>query len=220
MKDTRVLFVGDPNLGEAGLEIVRSVFPDTTPVIWTKGQPRAPAREVIRSAEWDLGILFYAELILQPADLERVRLGTINLHPAAPSCPGVGYDTLPLLDGHRTHGATAHFVDERIDHGDIFDVMERELPDRCDYAELRRRNQRLTLEQLERTTQRFARDGDIAATLASMRADAASLGARWGSYVDGPTLNERLERLRLIDEQHPVFVGNKVFSGALSATRV
>ena len=51
------------------------------------------------------------------------RFGAVNLHPAPlPDLRGVGGYNVVLLEGRREWGVSCHFVDERIDTGDLVEV--------------------------------------------------------------------------------------------------
>jgi len=151
MTKSNFLFIGDPNLGPRGAECVRRSFPDATVRIWTRGDAAAEReiRQCIRSRRWDAAVSFYSDFIFHEPDLEAVAL-PLNIHPALPCVPGLGYDILPLLENHDRHGATLHHMEREVDTGEIFDVLSRPLPANVERAELRRRNQQAALDLLEK----------------------------------------------------------------------
>lgn len=202
-----MLFVGDPNLGEKGLQILRQRFPKAASVIWKKGdsEGRERARRYIRSKKWDVGISFYNDLLFKPEDLDAITL-PLNIHPARPELPGVGYDTVPLLEGHTVHGATLHTMNEKIDDGKILHVLERPLPEKLTGKTLRARNQELCLQLLEETVSAIAEAGTLESAKSRLE-QGNGRGRRWStSYISGKSVSERLERLKAVEPNHPVFV--------------
>lgn len=203
----RTLFVGDPNLGHAGLDIMKKHFPQTESVIWRKGDKfgRECARQFIRSRKWDVAISFYNDLLFKPEDLDAMAL-PLNIHPARPELPGVGYDTVPLLDNHDMHGATLHTMNENIDDGRILHVLEKELPEVLTGQELRSRNQKLCLELLDRTVEQIAQAECWKEAENRLASSGNGEGREWSSnYISKKHVNERLEELKTSDPKHPVF---------------
>jgi methionyl-tRNA formyltransferase len=203
-----MLFVGDPTLGPHGLEIIKKRFPQTKSVIWRKGDKpgRESARGFIRSQKWDVAISFYNDLLFKPECLDAMSL-PLNIHPARPELPGVGYDTVPLLDDHEKHGATLHTMNENIDDGRILHVLERPLPSSLTGKELRRRNQKISLELLDRTVDQIAQAKCWREAQDRLATTGNGHGREWSEdYISKKLVNERLEKLKAVDPQHPVFV--------------
>lgn len=202
-----VLFVGDPNLGHKGFEILKERFPQAESVIWKKGdkEGREDAREFIRSRKWDVAISFYNDLLFKPEDLDAISL-PLNIHPARPELPGVGYDTVPLLENHESHGATLHTMNEKIDDGRILHVLEKPMPKALTGRELRRRNQKVCLDLLDRTVAEIAQAGCWKEAENRLASTGNGSGRTWSDrYISKKNVNERLEELKVREPQHPVF---------------
>ena len=214
-----VLYISDPYLGARGLKLVARYFPTVISIIWQRGDKpgRRTAREVIRRHKWDLVISFYSDLILKPEDLEQMRL-PINIHPALPSLPGVGFDTLPLIENHRFFGATLHRVTPQIDDGEILDVCEEPLWPRTGYMEFRKQIHRTSLRMLSSTLEQVANCGSVEQIETRFETMRAALLAR-GSYATTWSRNycsysdvvARLNQLWKTDPQHRVFQQNSDF---------
>lgn len=202
------LFVGDPNLGYKGLEIMRKHFPQTKSVIWRRGDKlgRECARDFIRSQKWDVAISFYNDLLFKPEDLNAMRL-PLNIHPARPELPGVGYDTVPLLENHEKYGATLHTMNENIDDGRILHVLEKSLPESLTGKELRKRNQNVCLELLDRTVDQIAKAQCWREAENHLASTGNGTGRQWSTdYISKKHVHSRLEKLKAVDPLHPVFV--------------
>jgi methionyl-tRNA formyltransferase len=201
------LFVGDPNLGRKGFDILKKRFPRSQSVIWKKGDKagREEARRFIRSRRWDLAISFYNDLLFKPEDLAAIDL-PLNIHPARPELPGVGYDTIPLIHRHTEHGATLHTMNENIDDGAILHVLERPLPDGLTGKELRARNQKLCLDLLEEAVSKLTaakcwREAEEILTHKGNGRD-----RNWSdAYISKKDVLARLEELKGVAPTHPVF---------------
>lgn len=160
----RVLYIGDQNLGAAGLKIIKqhcdgdNVFP----FYFRKGidVPSKVRSQILDVADriggFDIAISFYSDLVLHDQQLETVRRtengGRLitNIHPGSNLYPGLGYDTLPLVRGDARHGPAWHFIDnESVDAGPVIDVSLGVLGEDMTYGEHREQNQRLSLGLLE-----------------------------------------------------------------------
>ena len=86
----------------------------------------------LRAANSDLGVVL-ATNILKESVFSIPRLGSINLHqglaPYYRGCPSIFWE---LLNGEREVGLTVHFVQSKVDTGDI--ILQRTLPLEYDYS--------------------------------------------------------------------------------------
>ena len=103
----------------------------------------------------------------------------LNIHPALPQVPGLGYDIIPVLEHHTHHGATLHWMEARVDSGEIFDVIERRLATGTSPQTLRQLNQCAALDLLARWVPRLALARDHEARVASLRS-ALAAPMQWG----------------------------------------
>ncbi len=213
----KVLFIGDPNLGDQGLEIVRRYYADVTAINYIKGNEssKQQAQAVIRkdrSKKWDLVVSFYSDLVLEDEDLLYMHV-VFNIHPGAPHVPGMGYDTVPLLESHEYHEVTAHFIpDRRIDAGTIIAVEGQPLALTTTYAQLRRANQSLCLMLLVRMMEMVKECTDHCAVRDLYEAAAHNLRRYWsGRKLKTASVSQMLEELFQKDPAHRVFVGHPKF---------
>lgn len=205
--DISVLFVGDPALGQAGLEILSRHFRRITPVIWRRGDKdgREEARRLILGGRWSLLISFYNDLIFSAGELERVAI-PLNIHPATPRLRGVGYDTLPLLDAHGSYGATLHRLTPEIDAGEVIEVMTRPLAGGLAHSDFRPLTQALSLNMLEHSCRLLAPLPSVPAMDRCLAARATAHREHWDhAYVSRCRLRRILDELRRREPEHPVF---------------
>jgi len=83
--------------------------------------------KLLRGAEVELIVLAGFMRVLKTQMLEAFPRRIINIHPSLlPKFPGLEAWKQALAAGETVTGCTVHFVDEKIDHGDI--IAQREVP--------------------------------------------------------------------------------------------
>jgi phosphoribosylglycinamide formyltransferase-1 len=95
----------------------------------TRLEPHAEAELVrmLREANVDLVVLAGFMRVLKSTILEAFSRRIINIHPSLlPKFPGLEAWKQALAAGEAVTGCTVHYVDEKIDHGDI--IAQREVP--------------------------------------------------------------------------------------------
>lgn len=86
--------------------------------------------------QFDLGVSFVYWRKLRPLMFEHPSRGFINFHPAPlPALKGVAGYNIAILEGLRTYGVTAHYVDEGIDTGPIIEVASVDMDDTHETAQ-------------------------------------------------------------------------------------
>lgn len=208
---TRVLFVGDRNLGPLGHKVVQSFFPGATSLLWSAGdtETKQRVRSSICTGKWDALLSAYNDYIFRPEDLAAIATPIrVNLHPSIPIA-GVGYDTWPLIHSHTVHGTTAHFLTQYIDAGRIINVIERPLSTDATYADLRIANQELQLTQLHWLCRLLGDCDDTDKAMIRLETEVENCGRDWlpQTYISIPTRDSLLERLRRTDPGYRVFKG-------------
>jgi methionyl-tRNA formyltransferase len=190
---TSCLFIGDPNLGDVGSHVVRSCFPGAEVAIWAYGDAvgKERIRQKIRSRRWSLTFSFYSDLVLQKEDLACMDL-PLNIHPALPEIPGLGYDVVPISQSHSHYGTTLHWMDTRVDSGEIFDIAEYLLPVKCDRLTLRKRNQAASIEMLKRWVPRLAAYPDMESRVRMLRGTGRADRGWSNSYITRKQLQAML----------------------------
>jgi phosphoribosylglycinamide formyltransferase 1 len=95
----------------------------------TRLEPQAETNlvEMLRQADVDLVILAGFMRILKSPMLQAFPRRILNIHPSLlPKFPGLEAWKQALATGEKTTGCTVHYVDEKIDHGDI--IAQRQVP--------------------------------------------------------------------------------------------
>ena len=95
----------------------------------TRLEPNAEAElvQMLRDAEVDLVVLAGFMRVLKSPILEAFPRRIINIHPSLlPKFPGLEAWKQALDAGETVTGCTVHYVDEKIDHGDL--IAQREVP--------------------------------------------------------------------------------------------
>jgi phosphoribosylglycinamide formyltransferase-1 len=95
----------------------------------TRLEPQAEADllRMLREAGVELVVLAGFMRVLKSPMLEAFPRRIVNIHPSLlPKFPGLEAWKQALVAGEKMTGCTVHYVDEKIDHGDI--VAQREVP--------------------------------------------------------------------------------------------
>ena len=71
----------------------------------------------------DLIICFRSLYILPKFLIDKPKIGAINFHPAPPEYPGSGGINFALYENKKRFGITIHLMSEKVDSGDILDVL-------------------------------------------------------------------------------------------------
>jgi methionyl-tRNA formyltransferase len=185
--------------------LLQEYFPTGEVLTWQQGDSEAHTaiRSRLLSGEWRLCISFYNDYIFSPEEIQVLGC-VVNIHPALPTLRGRGYDILPLLQGHREHGVTLHFVSKAIDAGDIIDVITHPIPLDIGYSEFRLRNQTNSLTMLDRLLQR-CRHTNMAHLHQNLNQTAAAARLSWsGGFVTSARLACILREFRKRDPDHPL----------------
>src|SRR6202165_4599250 len=83
--------------------------------------------QILRDASVELVVLAGFMRVLKSPMLEAFPRHILNIHPSLlPKFPGLEAWRQALAAGEKTTGCTVHYVDEKIDHGDI--IAQREVP--------------------------------------------------------------------------------------------
>jgi phosphoribosylglycinamide formyltransferase-1 len=95
----------------------------------TRLEPNAETElvQMLRDAKVDFVVLAGFMRVLKSAMLETFPRRIINIHPSLlPKFPGLEAWKQALAEGETVTGCTVHYVDEKIDHGDI--IAQRNVP--------------------------------------------------------------------------------------------
>ena len=84
--------------------------------------------EEVKNWFGDYILSFINAIILPKWLLDRASKGAINWHTCLPKYPGTGGYSMALLHNDSWAGITVHYMDEKIDHGNIIDVIPFEIP--------------------------------------------------------------------------------------------
>ncbi|ATA26057.1 hypothetical protein BIY26_19240 [Brenneria goodwinii] len=121
-KSCDVLFIGDCSFwSEAACEFISSLFSRVTHVFWESGMEEKPEVSAWRG---DWIISFKSDLILPEHVLSHAGKGAINFHPSSPKYRGLGGYHYAIDNHDACFGATCHYMDKYIDHGQIIQTAE------------------------------------------------------------------------------------------------
>jgi methionyl-tRNA formyltransferase len=121
----KALFIGfkDCEHSRHAFEFLNVCGFDTTPV-WT--DKKRGAKLPLYVKEWSGDYLFHfrSYCILKKRLLDRVSIASINFHPCPPHYPGAGGINLGLYNEDDHSGVTVHYMNEKVDNGDILKTYE------------------------------------------------------------------------------------------------
>ena len=75
-------------------------------------------------SNFDYLFSFRSYQILKRQTLKKINNLAINFHPGSPKYRGIGCTNFAIYNNEKIYGATAHLIDDKIDHGKIIDVVE------------------------------------------------------------------------------------------------
>jgi hypothetical protein len=194
------LVVADPQLRGPITAILNATLPGAAVVFWSRRQPaeRACVHRRLEALRPEVVFSVYSDYIFSARELEGIAL-PINIHPALPAYPGVGYDVLPLLDRCDRHGATAHFMTAQVDAGRVVATAEVPLRPGMDYPALREANQREVVRLFGALLDRWSRSVGSAAFRRELVAEAPRVEQWSGPYISFGALRRRIERAAAAD---------------------
>jgi len=116
-----VLFLGkekDKHCKKA-LEFIQMNFCDVTYYLGKWGDPLP---EDIGWWDGDYIISYLSRWIIPEFLIKKAKIAAINFHPASPSYPGIGCNNFALYENETEYGVTCHYMDKKVDTGEIIDV--------------------------------------------------------------------------------------------------
>jgi len=120
-KQLRILFLGKANDEhcDKALNLLRRNVGGVTAGLSEWGDPFPQA-----FCDWEGDyIVSYLSRWIVPADLlRRAGVAAINFHPAPPSFPGVGCNNFALYEGVDEFGVTCHYMNPKVDTGEVVAV--------------------------------------------------------------------------------------------------
>ncbi|MGJ8654185.1 MAG: formyltransferase family protein [Opitutaceae bacterium] len=146
----KILVICDPQLKDRIEAILDETSDDIRVIYWQRGWGKHTIKELWHEKQhWDVVFSVYSDYILPPHALRRITI-PLNIHPALPAYPGVGFDVYPLIHNKHQCGATLHWMENTCDHGVVLDSKSMPLPANSTYPEIRAINQSATLSLFER----------------------------------------------------------------------
>jgi len=106
-----------------------------------------PSKKII-NWEGDLIICFRSFYILKKELLQKPKFGCINFHPSIPKYRGVGSSNFALYNDEKIFGVTAHLINEKIDNGQILNVLRFKVSKKDDLQKLLNRAYKKQISQV------------------------------------------------------------------------
>lgn len=112
-----ILFIGDKsNSSELAAKILQQNFPEVFTIFYDHGETFP---EEVNKWEGEWIVSYKSDLILSENTLSKAHKGAINIHPAPPKYRGIGGYKYAIKNRDKKYGVTSHFMDTKIDHGQI-----------------------------------------------------------------------------------------------------
>lgn len=194
-KEFNILVICDPQLQNEIETIIEALEVKASIIPWQKGFATESTEAAWQDGKnWDVLFSVYSEYILSQHALDRIRI-PLNIHPALPNNPGVGYDVYPLINGEKKCGATIHWMEKLIDHGVVLESKAINLLTHATYPLTRKLNQAAVISLFEKWF-----------TLASSTSKRAfyehlQVQVNQGRGWTGPCVSKSTRRLRLLEFQ-------------------
>ncbi len=146
----KILVICDPQLKDDVERIVGHQSSRLQTVYWQRGHSKKEIEPILNAPkEWDLLFSVYSDYIVPNHVLNKVSI-PLNVHPALPNYPGVGYDVYPLIYDDDYCGATLHWMEEKCDYGVVLDTLPLPLPKGSTYPKVRKLNQQAVITLFEK----------------------------------------------------------------------
>ena len=116
-----------------------------------------------KKLKFDFAVSYVYWRILKETLISAAPLGVINFHPAPlPDLKGTGGYNVAILDGRRSYGVTAHYIDSGIDTGAIIERVDFQIdPDFETAQTLEASSQSEMLKLFKRTVSRVVQNGRL-----------------------------------------------------------
>lgn len=127
-----ILFIGDCSFWSTQAhEFLSNTFDTVTEVFWESGMPKNHKVD-LWSGDWIIS--FKSDLILRERVICSAKKNAINFHPSPPKYRGIGGYQYAVDNRDECFGATCHYMDKDIDHGEIiktitFEIAQNENPE-------------------------------------------------------------------------------------------
>jgi phosphoribosylglycinamide formyltransferase 1 len=132
-----VLFISDCSFWSTQAhEFLSNTFQSVTDVFWESGMPKSQKID-----EWsgDWILCFKSDLILDERVICSAKKNAINFHPSSPKYRGIGGYQYAVDNHDEYFGATCHYIDKDIDHGEIIKTITFEIAQNENSETLRQR---------------------------------------------------------------------------------
>ena len=107
-----------------------------TSVIFSSNKRNEDLGKHFYNKDYDIILNYSSYYILSKTIISKASYGCLNFHPGPPSFRGSGIMSWAILNNEKYYGVTVHFIDEKIDHGEIIDVLKFKIPKDCDIKNL------------------------------------------------------------------------------------
>jgi methionyl-tRNA formyltransferase len=187
-KKNRIVLITSPALIDETRAIFENICPDGRLLVWQQGDDcrKIEVYSELTSEKFSLGISFYNDYIFSTEEINSIEC-LVNIHPALPHFPGRGYDILPLIKGDEKYGITFHFVSNKIDSGEIIEIISEKMPLNTNRQNLRHMNQKLSLKFLRKFLNEYIASGENIKDV--LKNKSQSLGASWsGTFMNSSDL--------------------------------
>jgi len=119
---TKILLIGfeDCQYCQNAVSFVKSNGFNTT-VCWASKDRKSTLPKILETWKGDYIFHLKSYNIIPKVTLENAKIGAINFHPSPPRYPGSGGLNFGLYNDDSITGVTVHYMNEKIDNGDIID---------------------------------------------------------------------------------------------------
>ena len=98
---------------------------------------------------------FRSYQILKEYTLNKINNLAINFHPGSPEYRGIGCTNFAIYNNEKMYGATAHLIDDKIDHGQILDVEKFLIKKNYNLSDLLKKTHSTQVKQCKRIISRM-----------------------------------------------------------------
>ncbi len=118
-----VIFFGRKNC-QYSYKLHKLLKRNSKKLIYYKSSKKKNVSNINLNGKFDYLFSFRNFKIIKNNILEKIKYQSINFHPGPPEYRGIGCTNYAIFNRERSYGATAHLIDDKIDHGKIIEVVK------------------------------------------------------------------------------------------------
>ena len=115
----KIFFIGKESHAQRALDYLKQFDIELITVLGKRGDI---FNEGLYFWNGDYILSYLSPWVIPCSVLKKAKYGGINWHPGPPEYPGIGCTNFAVYNNENTYGVTCHFMEEKVDSGEIIEV--------------------------------------------------------------------------------------------------